>query len=102
MFGVEEKGPGQCSAVQTISCKRYSVCEKEKKAFFFNKEGMYGEGSRHLALNRRKETDWRGRRATGQQHSPDGCQSDRIDHFIIWTLCTYFILSFLFIKTKIK
>lgn len=42
------------------------------------------------------------RRATGQQHSPDGRQSDRIDYFMIRALCTYFILLLLFWKTKVK
>lgn len=46
---------------QSLAKDTVCVCVRKIKGKFSNKGVMHGEGSRHLALNRRKETNWRKR-----------------------------------------
>lgn len=48
MFGVEEKGPGQCSAANNLMQKIQCVCEEEKKASFRTRGGRGGRGGGRL------------------------------------------------------
>lgn len=103
-LGWKRKGQSVFCCKQSLAKDTVCVCVRKIKGKFSNKGGMHGEGSRQKkqiggrGLGRGGE----GRRATGPQHSPGGCQSDRVDYFITWTLGTYFILSLLFLKTKVK